>query len=100
MSNGEANRFVRSQAIGPATLIGGGRSGLRCSVGGAVRVSSVIAAPYRSTSAMRRLYQFMNSEISRLRLRKNTIRMRDVLDRAAGLVLRRADDRVADPDSR
>ena len=73
MFKGDEKRFSLTQAIGPATLNGGGKSGLRSSLGGTVTVSSVISAPYRSTSAMRLLYQFMNSEIRMLIVRKNAI---------------------------
>src|SRR5262245_60030017 len=39
ISSGDDNRLLRTQATGPATLIGGGKSGLRSSgTGGVVKV--------------------------------------------------------------
>ena len=54
------NRLARSHASGPTTDLGGR------SAGAAAALSATIALSYRSTSAMRRLNQFMKAEVSRL----------------------------------
>src|SRR5690242_18384647 len=58
MSNGVGNRLRRAQPIGPG----------RSATGGAMLKDSV-ATSQRSTSAMRALYQFMKTEVSRLKIR-------------------------------
>jgi hypothetical protein len=59
----DENRFARIQAIGPVVEAGG-------------RIESsatAMTSPYRSTSAMRVLNQFMNAEVSRLSVRNTAM---------------------------
>src|ERR671918_116551 len=60
------NRLCLSQASTPTSVTGGAR--LLPVVRGAVS-ACISAIAQRSTSAMRRLYQFMKAEVSRLRVR-------------------------------
>ena len=60
------NRFCLSQASTPTSLTGGARL-LPAARGTASAWTSAIAQ--RSTSALRRLYQFMKAEVSRLSVR-------------------------------
>ena len=58
MSNGVASRLRLTQPIGPDRSASGG-----------ARLRDSVAIAYRSTSAMRALYQFMKVEVSRLSVR-------------------------------
>ena len=58
MSNGVANKCRRIQPMTPGRSASGG-----------ARLRDSVAIAQRSTNAMRALYQFMNVEVIRLRVR-------------------------------
>ncbi len=64
----EENRFLRSQPITPISERGGrmGSDADAAGMSGTVERSRCMGSPHLSTSAMRALNQFMNSEVSRL----------------------------------
>jgi hypothetical protein len=61
-----SKRFARTQASAASGMEG---DPVGLTFGGGDRLVTADAPPYRSASAMRRLYQFMNAEVDRLVVR-------------------------------